>query len=126
MNYLLPVLLFLALSLNNCARYTLIPDDAPLRAIGNEPYWSLSIANNTIVFQQLGQEPCNFSFRNTKGQHTYQASGPCGSITINFTNAPCSDKMSDTAYPYTVSIQLNNHIFSGCGFKSLPKPTEPQ
>jgi uncharacterized membrane protein len=127
MKYSLLILFIIALSLNNCSR--MIPARhvvSDLSAIGNEPFWSLNIAANEISFHQLGQEPCIFPYTPPSPPNTYQTSGPCGNITIVFSETPCSDNMSNTTYPFSVSVQLNDQPFSGCGFITGQKPGNPQ
>ena len=126
MKYPLLILFIIALSLNNCSRMIPARNVSALSAIGNEPFWSLHIAANEISFHQLGQEPCIFPYTPPSPPNTYQTSGPCGTITIVFSETPCSDNMSNTAYPFSVSVRLNDQSFSGCGFITGQKPGNPQ
>lgn len=87
---------------------------APYKAVGTEPFWSLSIDRNTISYRPMegrvvtAPKPRPIIGRNGE---TYRARG----MTVAITHRQCSDGMSDRTYADTVQVQIGRRTLKGCG-----------
>ena len=102
--------------LSGCA--TLPPQPAPTvyRALGTEPFWSLTLDGREMVFTEA----------NAPGQRIVQPQprvivGFAGEIYqsprigVNIVHTQCSDGMSDRTYPDKVQLRVDGRAFEGCG-----------
>lgn len=116
-------------------RNTCIPFD--LWAIGNEPFWQLeaSAAEGIIEFHQLGVEKTlNFPFvplTEADSNAVFSSVNPETGDNIEFSilNEKCSDTMSDKAFRFSVTVNVNGKEFKGCGltYEDLhPAPVEEE
>lgn len=91
-------------------------NDDVYRALGTEPFWSLTIDQRTIAFEEA----------NAPGVRIVQARprpiiGVAGEIyqtpriNVNIVHASCSDGMSDRIYPDKVQVRIDGRAFEGCG-----------
>ena len=100
-------------------------------AVGNEPFWSITVATNGILYKTP----------ETQVQFPYvkplQAIGRVNGSTLVYplrkgnqqgtlvlqklTSGFCTDTMSDNRYPYSATIILNNTVLSGCASTPLNK-----
>jgi len=110
---------FAALALlTGCA--TVLPPSSPApnvyRALGTEPFWSLTLDGREMVFTEA----------NAPGQRIVQPQpeviiGFAGEIYqaprigLNIVHTPCSDGMSDRTYPDKVQLRVDQRSFEGCG-----------
>lgn len=97
-------------------------------ATGNEPFWSLKMGNDTILFTSLipGKEKLVFApvdaikamDANVK---MYKVSNETSSATITIQQVDCQNSMSGVISPYKVSIEIKNNSeleakkIQGCG-----------
>lgn len=105
------------LTLAGCS--TLPPaSSAPVvyRAVGTEPFWSLTLDGQEMVFTET----------NTPWQRIVQPQpkviiGFAGEIYqsprigVNIVHSQCSDGMSDRTYPDKVQVRVDGRAFEGCG-----------
>ena len=106
------LLLALLALLAGCA--TPQPQAAPYRAVGTEPFWSLTIDQRAISFTLAGSTPV----QQPKPQVIVGFAGEIyrtQRIDVNIVHGACSDGMSDRNYPDKVQIRVDEHHFSGCG-----------
>ncbi len=96
------------------------------RAMGNEPEWSLKIAESTIEFSSL--KP---GFESFKSPHVkpiramdanvkmYQIATESGKMNIQISQQESINTMSGEKFPYTVRVELSqnksSNTFNGCG-----------
>ncbi|WP_135502654.1 SH3 domain-containing protein [Roseovarius aestuariivivens] len=102
------------------------PGDAlprPLRCIGNEPFWSLSLAEDSSAeFLRPGQAAVAFGnlytvvAENRTDRYAIFAEAEARVLTAVFRRAQCTDTMSDRAYGIDVDIFLTEQ--SGVSFVS--------
>jgi heat shock protein HslJ len=124
-NYLIPLT---ALALTACQT---MPDEPPAeaanigyRALGTEPFWSLTIDGKNMIFSQAGKDDIfgddTVSRPSFNGwRHVSKA------ITADITFTPCSDGMSDKTYKDTVTIMVGKRTYKGCGGGvAIPKSLE--
>ncbi|URW76477.1 META domain-containing protein [Sphingomonas donggukensis] len=87
---------------------------APYRAIGTEPFWSLSIDRRTITYRPAeGRSLTVAKPRSIVGINgeLYRARG----MTVDITHVRCSDGMSDRTYRDTVRVTIGRRTLNGCG-----------
>ncbi len=84
------------------------------RAVGTEPFWSLSIDRATITYRPMQGRPLTVAkprpIIGINGEH-YRARG----MTVDITRVRCSDGMSDRTYADTVKVTVGRRQLSGCG-----------
>jgi len=105
-------LLLTVFLLGGCAT---VPADEtePYRALGNEPFWSITIANGRMTYES---PEGGFSVPAPRSQELGDGR-IYGSrrITLQASNAQCSDGMSDIVYPQTVRAVVDGRELRGCG-----------
>src|SRR4051812_30342992 len=88
--------------------------NAPYRALGTEPFWSLTIDVRTMKFEAPGQHsvtvPTPRVIHGFAGE-IYQTRR----IGVNTVHKACSDGMSDRSYPDTVQVTVDGKRYTGCG-----------
>ncbi|MBB5709400.1 META domain-containing protein [Sphingomonas xinjiangensis] len=84
------------------------------RALGTEPFWSLTIDNNKMRYQPADGRPVTVA---TPRVHTSAAGDRYQTrvMTVSITHLRCSDGMSDRVYPDTVAIRMGKLVRKGCG-----------
>jgi putative lipoprotein len=88
------------------------------RAQGNEPFWTLTIANEEIVFSELGRpghrvfplesprmEGRTIEFRSTVGEHE---------ILGVIEDTGCRDEMSGSFFSHRAEVSLDGTVYRGC------------
>lgn len=91
---------------------------ATYRALGTEPFWSVTIAEGTMTYEGAGEETVRIPApepRASVNGHRYVAAR----LTVDITHAECSDGMSDRRYPDTVRVTIDGRNLSGCGGEAL-------
>ncbi|HEU4798351.1 MAG TPA: hypothetical protein VFT63_05445 [bacterium] len=91
-----------------------------LRALGNEPFWAVTITAREIRFE-APDDPGRVAFPavepsrsgNRLVYHTRNDRGDRLDVTVR--EQACSDGMSDAYYATAVEVQINDREFSGCG-----------
>lgn len=110
----------------DCSRRDLAADPG-WRAFGNEPYWSLRIAGEDIVFDRLGAVPQHYTGKRPQvnGNSTSWQLGPAAGndrLEVQITEAPCGDTMSARNYPYTAQVTFQGRSYRGCAEKTVAIP----
>jgi heat shock protein HslJ len=106
MKGLLPLLL-----LAGCA--TVADEAETYRALGTEPFWSITVANGRMTYDS---PEGGFSVRAPRGQELGDGRiWETRRITLQASNQECSDGMSDTVYPQTVRAVVDGRELRGCG-----------
>ena len=106
----------LAAALGACATVPPSPALVAYRALGTEPFWSLTLDGREMVFTEA----------NAPGQRIMQPQpkpifGFAGEIYqtprigVNVVHTRCSDGMSDRTYPDKVQVRVDDRSFEGCG-----------
>jgi heat shock protein HslJ len=105
------------LLLAGCA--TLPPAEEDIyRALGNEPFWSITIANGRMTYET---PEGGFSIPAPRGEELGDGRlWRTRRITLQSSNQACSDGMSDTTYPQTVRATVDGRTLDGCG--GAPSP----
>ena len=84
------------------------------KALGTEPFWSLTIDARTMKFEAPGQRPVTAP--TPKVIHGFAGEiYQTPRIGVNIVHAQCSDGMSDRVYPDKVQVTVDGRRFDGCG-----------
>lgn len=111
-------LLFLLLA--GCATVPAFGEE-PYRALGTEPFWSITIENGRMTYDA---PEGGFSVRAPRGQETGDGRiWESRRITLHIWHQECSDGMSDNLYPQTVRAVVDGRELSGCGGEPQEPPT---
>ena len=90
-----------------------------LRATGNEPYWSLHVDGDGLVFRMLGRDdpfvaPA-FAMNAVDTGRVYRARTERRRLFATVRDRICRDSMSGMPHPLAVTVSLDGEVFRGCG-----------
>ena len=89
------------------------------RAFGNEPFWSLTIAADSITLVRPGEpERIWRGSRRVSAPDgfTVTAGDPAsGGVTVHLTAAPCRDTMAGSYFGHTAAVRVAGDSLVGCG-----------
>lgn len=86
----------------------------PYRATGTEPFWSLTIDNRDMRFEDM--EGYTVVEPTPPVEPGYQGDLFQGRrIEVTIRRQPCSDGMSDRTYPDQVDLRVDGRLLRGCG-----------
>lgn len=89
-------------------------DRDPYRALGTEPFWSLTIDGRSIRYEPAGGRPISVArprpIVGINGE-LYRTQR----MTVDITHTRCSDGMSDRIYADTVRVRIGRQALNGCG-----------
>jgi heat shock protein HslJ len=93
----------------------------PYRALGNEPFWSVTIADGRMRYEtpEGGFSVPAPTPRNTFNGHRYETAR----LTLSTRHGVCSDGMSDRRYADTVTVVADGMTLNGCGGAVLAPET---
>jgi uncharacterized membrane protein len=90
----------------------------PLRALGTEPFWSVEITKDAMVYTGVDREEQRASNPQPVVQGTtavYTASTDDGAeMIVTLIATECSDGMSDRLYPLTAKVEMGEVSLTGC------------
>lgn len=93
-------------------------DDVVVRALGNEPFWAVTVTPSEIHFEAPDLAPVTFPPTAPRLQadgRVYETEGAGGGrMRLELREADCSDGMSDAYYALTASLRLDGRSFEGC------------
>ncbi|USN56995.1 MAG: hypothetical protein H6766_00535 [Candidatus Peribacteria bacterium] len=88
-----------------------------IMGVGTEPFWAFQFSGTDLTWSEPGnsdmEETDYIQFNQTLSGETMVYTN--GDITIMADFLPCSDGMSDTTYPLTVTVQKDGQTLNGCG-----------
>ena len=96
-----------------------------LIARGTEPFWSVSVGRDEIVFSSPttdglkypDRQPMTASGRPADWVLAYRLRGNPGGFLILRKDGTCTDGMSDNVYPYNATLILGSRVLDGCAEK---------
>lgn len=88
--------------------------DAGYRALGTEPFWSLTIDGKNMVFSRAGEKEV-FASDTVSRPSINGWRHVSKNITADVTFTPCSDGMSDRTYKDSVTVMVGKEAYKGCG-----------
>jgi uncharacterized membrane protein len=101
------------LLLAGCAAVPGAGDEEAYRALGNEPFWSIRIANGRMTYET---PEGGFSVPAPRGQELGDGRiWESRRITLQASNRECSDGMSERTYAQTVHAVVDGRTLNGCG-----------
>ncbi|UAB73041.1 hypothetical protein INR79_27805 [Vibrio sp. SCSIO 43132] len=96
----------------------------PLQCLGTEPFWSLNVNQDSVIFEDLEENREEFSIKNIVQSNNHinrwfitftSESKPTTKLMALHRTGSCSDDMSDSKYDYEVMIlTTGTAAFSGC------------
>jgi uncharacterized membrane protein len=90
-----------------------------VRAAGNEPSWLLEIDRFQRLYYSAGpgskRETFKAQVRSEAGGTVYTAGTGGSTLSATVRLAPCTDSMSGSVSPLTVTLDLNGRRLTGCG-----------
>ena len=90
----------------------------PVRALGTEPFWSVEITPDTLIYTRMDQPTQRAPNRGATVQGTvatYATSTDLNAaMNVVLIATECSDGMSDRTYPLTARVELGEQSFNGC------------
>lgn len=104
----------LALSLLLLAGCATVPSgEEPYRALGTEPFWSVTVANGRMTYDtpEGGFSVPAPAPSETGDGRIYQTRR----LTLHIWHGECSDGMSDRRYAETVRVEADGRTLNGCG-----------
>tara|TARA_R110002124_G_scaffold183769_1_gene351300 strand:- start:466 stop:960 length:495 start_codon:yes stop_codon:yes gene_type:complete len=90
----------------------------PIRALGNEPFWAVTISPEGIVYsgvdrpEQTADNPGPLLQGTTARYEATTGTGKPMSVALIATT--CSDGMSDRTYPLTAVVKIDGETLTGC------------
>jgi heat shock protein HslJ len=90
------------------------PAPADYRALGTEPFWSLSIGRSRMRLSEAGRPDATIATPRaqvTKRGRRYVSR----TVAVEIVRARCSDGMSDRTYPDRVTVRWRGRVLKGCG-----------
>lgn len=114
---LLLLLLLLPLALAACATVPPTAPAATYRALGTEPFWSVTLDGREMVFTEANAPGVRIVERQPAAIHGFAGDIYRGRrIGLNIVHGQrCSDGMSDRVYPDKVQVRIDDRSFEGCG-----------
>lgn len=94
----------------------------PYRALGTEPFWSVTIGGGRIVYDDA--ERRRVSVRTPVARPSFNGRRYfTRRLTVDIARQKCSDGMSDRIYADTVRVMVDGRSLQGCGGAILPPET---
>ena len=102
----------------------------PLRALGTEPFWSVEITKDAMVYTGVDRDEQRAGNPQPVVQGTtavYTAATDDGTaMVVTLIATECSDGMSDRTYPFTATLLSGNGQRQGCGWTDSQPFTGPE
>lgn len=90
----------------------------PIRALGNEPFWAVTIAPEGLVYSGVDRPEQHADNPGPLLQGTtarFEATTLTGKpLTVALIATTCSDGMSDRTYPLTAVVKIDGETLTGC------------
>lgn len=102
----------------------------PVRAIGTEPFWSVEISRDALVYTRVDQasrRAVNHGARVAGTTATFATSTDINEpLNVTLIATECSDGMSDRLYPLTARVEIGDDTLSGCAAAASALKTAPE
>jgi uncharacterized membrane protein len=91
------------------------------RAHGNEPFWSVTVKSDSIVFEQP-DEPHRIAFPYAApSSGTYRSVAAGDTLVLTLEEHRCQDGMSGFIFPLTAEARFRGRVLHGCASEGAPK-----
>jgi uncharacterized membrane protein len=101
----------------------------PVRALGTEPFWSVEITPDALIYTRVDQPMQRAPNRGATVQGTvatYVTTTDLNeALNVVLIATECSDGMSDRTYPLTVKVEIGDDELSGCAAASSALTVPP-
>lgn len=101
----------------------------PLRAVGTEPFWSVEITQDGLIYNRMDQPTQRAPNRGATIQGTvatYATSTDLKqALNVVLIATECSDGMSDRTYPLTARVEIGDDALTGCAASVADLETAP-
>lgn len=87
--------------------------------VGTEPFWNVKVEASGITFLLMGEEAVAYPYKAARKQgaaQIYETAAQGSRLKLSITEEGCSDGMSDTHYPYKVTVEKDGTTYQGCAF----------
>jgi len=87
--------------------------------IGTEPFWNVKVEASGITFLLMGEDAVTYPYKTARQQgaaQVYETTVQGSRLKLSITEESCSDGMSDTQYPYKVTVEKDGTTYQGCAF----------
>jgi uncharacterized membrane protein len=92
--------------------------EEPLRALGTEPFWAVTIDGNGLVYSGVDrpeERAPNAGPQMAGTTATWSGQTDQGRvIRVTLIETQCSDGMSDRTYPLTARVEIGEELLNGC------------
>ena len=111
----------LSLALAGCATAPVEPAGlfpAELRGLGTEPFWSVTIDGEQLTYDDPEHAARTVRVIRHEESAILVLTGKLASepVSARVVARPCSDGMSDRAYPYSLIVTIGGRTLRGCAF----------
>ncbi|HVR91320.1 MAG TPA: hypothetical protein VHG29_09545 [Novosphingobium sp.] len=99
------------------------PAPARFRALGNEPFWSVAVADRKLTYstpeniEGITIEATGMSGDGSESLAVWTGDLQGRALRLEIEPGTCSDGMSDQVYRYKASLTLDGHTERGCARK---------
>ncbi|WP_312599513.1 hypothetical protein [Brevundimonas sp.] len=94
----------------------------PVRALGTEPFWSVEITPDALIYTRVDQPAQRAPNRGATVQGTVATFASSTDLTqplnVTLIATECSDGMSDRTYPLTARVEIGADTLTGCAASS--------
>lgn len=88
-------------------------DTAEYRAIGTEPFWAVTVREQSAILQRPDHSPLRYSVSRSVDDRAIRYIGD--GFAMKATQGPCSDGMSDAIWSDHVQVSFGEGTLKGCG-----------
>ncbi|MDF9797472.1 putative membrane protein [Catalinimonas alkaloidigena] len=95
-----------------------LPQSKTFTFRGSEPFWSLTISSDSIIFNHFEHEELAYPYVKPKWENSawvYKTSQDGHELTAHISENDCMDSMSGIRYRMRVNVQNHLGEFEGCG-----------
>lgn len=86
----------------------------PLRAFGNEPFWSMRDVGGGMLEFSIPELPDGTRYAATRSADASGIHYTGADVQLDIVPGDCSDGMSDNIHPYSATMTLDGTSYSGC------------
>lgn len=92
--------------------------EEPLRVLGTEPFWAVTIDENGLVYDGVDrpeERTSNTGPQMAGATAMWRGQTDRGrALSVTLIETPCSDGMSDRTYPLTARVEIGEEVLNGC------------
>ena len=101
----------------------------PVRALGTEPFWSVEITPDALIYTRVDQPTQRAPNRGATVQGTvatFASSTDLNqALNVVLIATECSDGMSDRVYPLTARVEIGDDTMTGCAASKTAIMVQP-